>query len=92
MRLFPNSLNATAFTWYINLPANSFQSWTQLEELFHKQFYHTEQEVTLADLSRLYQMPGEPAKTYITRFKTTRFKCKVVLPETMFALPKMASV
>lgn len=38
LRLFPNSLTTTAFTWYINLPPNSVETWSQLEEMFHQQF------------------------------------------------------
>lgn len=53
LRLFPNSLTATAFTWYITLPPNSGQTWRQMEEMFHHQFYRVEPEVTMADLSGL---------------------------------------
>ena len=84
MRLFPNSLTGTAFNWYISLPPNSVQGWVQMEDLFHKQFYRTEPEVTLADLSRLSQMPGESAEDYVGRFKVARFKCKCVLPEVEY--------
>lgn len=54
LRLFPNSLTATTFTWYINLPPNSILTWRQMEETFHQQFYRVEPEVTMADLSGLF--------------------------------------
>ncbi|KAH7855667.1 hypothetical protein Vadar_027466 [Vaccinium darrowii] len=81
LRLFPNSLTHTAFTWYINLPLNSIQTWRQLENMFHQQFYRVEPEVTMADLSALCQLPDEGVETYLSRFKTARFKCRVSLPE-----------
>lgn len=35
----------------------------------------------MADLSNLSQLPDEGVETFISRFKTARFKCKVLLPE-----------
>ena len=54
LRLFPNSLTGIAFSWYTNLPANSVHNWQEMEEAFHSQFYRTEPEVSMADLSRLH--------------------------------------
>ena len=59
LRLFPSSLTRVAFSWFINLPANSVQTWQQMEQLFHAQFYKTESEVTLVDLANLRQLPNE---------------------------------
>ncbi|XP_059668841.1 uncharacterized protein LOC132313923 [Cornus florida] len=64
VRLFPNTLTGYAFRWYSNLPANSIQSWQQFEDLFHTQFYRAELEVSMADLSRLYQLPGDKVAKY----------------------------
>ncbi|KAL2480328.1 Uncharacterized protein Adt_33294 [Abeliophyllum distichum] len=84
MRLFPSSLIGIAFSWFINLPANSVQTWQQLEQLFHAQYHKTESEVTLADLANLRQMPTEWAEVFLQRFKTARSKCFVPLPEKEF--------
>ncbi|XP_058211705.1 uncharacterized protein LOC131323881 [Rhododendron vialii] len=84
LRLFPNSLTGIAFTWYINLPPNSVQTWAQLEEMFHQQFYRVEPEVTLVDLSCYRQTHLEFVESYLLRFKTARFKCKIVLPEAEY--------
>ncbi|GKU90775.1 hypothetical protein SLEP1_g4728 [Rubroshorea leprosula] len=67
LRLFPSSLTRTALTWYLNLPQNSVYSWRQMEDLFHTQFYHCEPEVSMADLSRLAQKPGESSEAFLTR-------------------------
>ncbi|XP_058217449.1 uncharacterized protein LOC131328528 [Rhododendron vialii] len=81
LRLFPNPLIATAFPWYINLPPNSIHTWAQLEEMFHQQFYRVEPEITMVDLSRYRPLPQEGMESYLLRFKTARFKCKIPLPE-----------
>ncbi|XP_058202643.1 uncharacterized protein LOC131317078 [Rhododendron vialii] len=73
LRLFPNSLTATAFTRYINLSPNSIQTWRQMEDAFHQQFYRVEPEVTMADLSSLCQLPDEGVETYLARFKKKKF-------------------
>ncbi|XP_059650755.1 uncharacterized protein LOC132296587, partial [Cornus florida] len=52
-----------------------------MEELFHNQFYRTETEPTLADLSRLSQLPSESVETFIARFRRARLRCCVPLPE-----------
>ncbi|KAF7150804.1 hypothetical protein RHSIM_Rhsim02G0050900 [Rhododendron simsii] len=84
LRLFPNSLTATAFTWYINLPPNSIQTWAQIEEMFHQQFYRVEPKIMMADLSCYRQLPQECVESYLYRFKTTHFKCKIPLPEAEY--------
>ena len=38
LRLFPNSLIGQAFTWYAALPANSINSWEEMEEKFRYHF------------------------------------------------------
>ena len=55
-----------------------------MEVMFHQQFYRAEPEVTIADLSKMHQLLLELVEAYLTRFKTTHFKCKLPLPETEF--------
>ncbi|XP_059650780.1 uncharacterized protein LOC132296613 [Cornus florida] len=80
VRLFPNILTGYAFRWYCNLPTNSIQSWQQFEDLFHTQFYRAELEVSMADLSRLHQLPGESVMSFLSRFRQAKFKCNLSLP------------
>ncbi|XP_059659104.1 uncharacterized protein LOC132305484 [Cornus florida] len=81
MRLFSSSLAEVAFEWYSNLPANSIRTWDEMEDIFHTQFHRTEAEATLADISRLTQLPSESVETFIARFKKAKLKCQVSLPE-----------
>ncbi|GKV43324.1 hypothetical protein SLEP1_g50628 [Rubroshorea leprosula] len=73
-----------ALTWYLSLPQNSVYSWRQMEDLFHTQFYRCEPEVSMADLSRLAQKPGELFEAFLARFRRARLKCRVALPEQEF--------
>ena len=75
LRLFTNFLIGPAFTWYVNLPIGSVQNWQDMERLFYSQFYQTEPDVTIADLARLKQKPGENVETYIARFKNAWNRC-----------------
>ena len=84
MMLFPNSFTGIAFTWYTNLLANSVHNWQEIEEAIHSQFYRTELEVYMADLSRLHQLSNEPVEDYIRRFRKLKFWCKVLIPEMEF--------
>ncbi|GKV47379.1 hypothetical protein SLEP1_g54284 [Rubroshorea leprosula] len=84
LRLFPSSLTSTALTWYLSLSQNSVYTWRQMEDLFHIQFYRSEPEVSMADLSRLVQRPGETSEAFLARFRKARLKCRVALPEQEF--------
>ncbi|XP_073030718.1 uncharacterized protein [Primulina eburnea] len=62
-----------------------------MERQFHIQFYRTEPEVCIADLSRVTQKKGESMESmeyFIDMFKKIKNRCKVFLPETEFV--KMA--
>ncbi|XP_059635688.1 uncharacterized protein LOC132277864 [Cornus florida] len=84
MILFFSSLTGAAFEWYSNLPANSIQTWDEMKEAFHTQFYRTETEATLADISRLSQLPSESIETFVARFRKVKLKCRVSLPEPKY--------
>ncbi|OMO96147.1 reverse transcriptase [Corchorus capsularis] len=84
LRLFPNSLTGAAFTWYINLPPNLVRTWEDMERMFPTQFYRTEPEVSMADLSRFYQKKGELDEDYLARFKKLRNRCCTPLREEEF--------
>ncbi|GKV02846.1 hypothetical protein SLEP1_g15232 [Rubroshorea leprosula] len=55
-----------------------------MEDLFHIQFYRSEPEVSMADLSRLVQRPGETSEAFLARFRKARLKRRVALPEQEF--------
>ena len=53
LRIFPNSLTGQAFTWYVAVPANSIESWEEMEEKFQSHFARSNLGVSMADLARL---------------------------------------
>ncbi|XP_068344143.1 uncharacterized protein [Pyrus communis] len=53
LRLFNFSLTGSAFAWYINLPPNSVQSWEELVEKFHEQFYQPGMEMSVSSLTKM---------------------------------------
>ncbi|CAL2259836.1 unnamed protein product [Prunus armeniaca] len=77
LRLFGNSLSGQAFTWYTNLPANSVQTWEQMESVFHDYYYRIQPEVTISDLAALKQTEDEPAQDFTTRFMKLKMKCRI---------------
>ena len=84
LRLFNFSLTGSAFAWYINLPPNSIQSWEELAEKFHEQFYRPGMEMSVSSLARMAQDSDESPMDYLTRFKSARNWCRVPLPEVEF--------
>ncbi|GKV15581.1 hypothetical protein SLEP1_g26361 [Rubroshorea leprosula] len=84
LRFFPSSLTSTTLTWYLSLPQNSAYTCRQMEDLFHIQFYCSEPEVSMADLSHLVQRPGETSEAFLAKFRKARLKCRVALPEQEF--------
>ena len=83
-RLFPNSLIRVGFTWYATLPRNSIMCWQEMERQFHTKFFKAELEICIAELSRVTQKGGESTKSFITRFKRMRNRCKIHFPETKY--------
>jgi hypothetical protein len=84
LRMFPNSLTGQAFTWYAALPANSIESWEEMEEKFQSHFARSNIEVSMADLARLKQKPDESAEQFIMIFKRIRTRCYMTLPEAEY--------
>jgi hypothetical protein len=82
--LFPNSLTGQAFTWYAALPANSINSWEEMEEKFQSHFAISDVGVSMADLARLRQKPDESAEQFIMRLKRVKTQCLTTLPEAKY--------
>ena len=59
-----------------------------MERQFHTQFFKTELEVCIAELSRVPQRASESAELFIFRFKRMRNRCKIMLSEGKYV--KMA--
>ena len=81
LRIFSSSLTGPFFTWYVNLPVGSIQTWQDMERAFHAQFYQVKPEITLVDLAKVKQKCGENIETVIANFEYARNMCKIRLSE-----------
>jgi len=59
LKFFPNSLTKNAFTWFTTLAPHSIQHWTQLERLFHEQFYMGQSKISLKELASVRRRATE---------------------------------
>ena len=75
VRLFSSSLSVPAFSWFTSLPANSIQSWEDLEERFHGYFFSGVHEMKITDLTNLKQRNDESVASFVQRFREMRNKC-----------------
>jgi hypothetical protein len=69
MKYFPNSLTKNAFTWFTTLPPHSVFTWTQLERLFHEQFYMGQTKISLKELASVRRKTPESIDDYLNRFR-----------------------
>jgi len=81
IKYFPSSLTKNAFTWFTSLPANSVYTWTQLERLFHEQFYMGQTKISLKELASVKRKHSEPIDDYLNRFRLLKARCFTPVPE-----------
>ncbi|XP_058784446.1 uncharacterized protein LOC131659253 [Vicia villosa] len=81
MKYFPNSLTKNAFTWFTTLPPNSIDTWSQLERLFHEQFYMGQTKISLKELASIKRKFTEPIDDYLNRFRLLKARCFTVVYE-----------
>ncbi|XP_050889681.1 uncharacterized protein LOC127094969 [Lathyrus oleraceus] len=75
LKYFPSSLTKNAFTWFTMLPPQSVQAWTQLERLFHEQFYIGQSKISLKELNNVKQNIVESFDQYLNRFRLLKTRC-----------------
>ncbi|KAK2430305.1 hypothetical protein QL285_028653 [Trifolium repens] len=81
MKFFPNSLTKNAFTWFTTLPPHSIHTWTQLERLFHEQFYMGQSRISLKELASMKRKTSEAIDDYLNRFRLLMARCFTQVPE-----------
>ncbi|XP_050889372.1 uncharacterized protein LOC127094601 [Lathyrus oleraceus] len=69
LKYFPSSLTKNTFTWFTMLPPQSIQTWTQLERLFHEQFYIGQSKISVKELANVKQKTAELVDLYLNRFR-----------------------
>ena len=66
---FSKSLRKRAYSWFVNLPANSIRSCDKLAAAFCTKFFVAESKIDKAELAYEAQRRGENLSNYETRFK-----------------------
>ena len=81
LKYFPNSLTKNAFTWFTTLAPHSIQSWTELERLFHEQFYMGQSKISLKELASVKRNSTESIDDYLNRLRLLKARCFTQVPE-----------
>jgi len=75
LKYSPNSLTKNSFTWFTTLAPHSIQSWTELERLFHEQFYMGQSKISLNELASVKRNSTESIDDYLNRFILLKARC-----------------
>ncbi|WJX92616.1 hypothetical protein P8452_74233 [Trifolium repens] len=68
-KLLSGTLKEAALRWYMNLPKNSIESWTDFQRKFIQQFSGSKHiKVTATSLFTIRQNPAETLREYLARF------------------------
>jgi len=81
LKYFPNSLTKNAFTWFTTLTLLSIQNCTELERLFHEQFYMGQSKISLKELESVKRNSTESIDDHLNRFKLLKARCFTQVPE-----------
>ncbi|XP_050908612.1 uncharacterized protein LOC127122291 [Lathyrus oleraceus] len=81
IKYFPSSLTMNAFTWFTTLPQNSIHTWTQLERMFHEQFYMGKTKIGLKELASIKRKFTETIDDYLNRSHLLKARCFTQVPE-----------
>ncbi|KAL0378495.1 UNVERIFIED_CONTAM: hypothetical protein Sradi_3155000 [Sesamum radiatum] len=65
VKQFVLSLKDAAFDWYIDLEANSIDSWDDLQNKFFSRFYGVRRTVSMIEIANQHQGKDEPVLDYI---------------------------
>ncbi|KAL0421118.1 UNVERIFIED_CONTAM: hypothetical protein Slati_3134700 [Sesamum latifolium] len=78
---FVLSLKDVAFDWYIDLEANSIDSWNDLQNKFFSRFFSARRTVSMIELANQKQGKDELVLDYINNWRNLSLNYKGTLPE-----------
>lgn len=78
LRLFVQSLEGPAFTWYVHLSEESIPTWEARVSEFRKQFSNTERRVGVPEQLEPKQRDNEPVTEFIARWRALTFACPLL--------------
>ncbi|KAL0435026.1 UNVERIFIED_CONTAM: hypothetical protein Sradi_0210500 [Sesamum radiatum] len=74
-------LKDAAFDWYIDIEANSIDSWDDLQNKFFSHFYNARCIVSMTELANQHPEKDEPVLDYINNWRNLSLSCKDALSE-----------
>ncbi|KAL0408132.1 UNVERIFIED_CONTAM: hypothetical protein Sradi_1747600 [Sesamum radiatum] len=81
VKQFVLSLKDAAIDWYIDLEANSIDSWDDLQNKFFNRFYSVRRTVSMIEIANHHQRKDEPVLDYINNWRNLSLNCKDTLSE-----------
>ncbi|KAL0320267.1 UNVERIFIED_CONTAM: hypothetical protein Sradi_5288200 [Sesamum radiatum] len=81
VKQFVLSLKDTAFDLYIDLEANSIDSWNDLKNKFFSRFYSARRTVSMTELANQHQEKDELVLDYINNWINLSLSCKDAFSE-----------
>jgi len=81
LKYFPNCLTKNVVTWFTTLTPHSIQNWTQLERLFHEQFYMGQSKISLKELVSDKMSSSKSIDDYLNRFRLLKARYFTQVPE-----------
>ncbi|KAM1496581.1 hypothetical protein ACFXTO_031166 [Malus domestica] len=82
--LFAGESSLSSLEHVARFTAQCRDSWEELLQKFHEQFYRPGIEMSVSSLAMIAQASDESSMDYLTRFKLARNWCQVLLPEVEF--------
>ncbi|KAL0413569.1 UNVERIFIED_CONTAM: hypothetical protein Sradi_1558600 [Sesamum radiatum] len=79
IKQFVSSLKDSAFDWYIDLEANSVDSWSDLQNKVFNHFYSARRTVSMIELANQHQRKDEPVLDYINNWRNLSLNYKDTL-------------
>ncbi|KAL0403974.1 UNVERIFIED_CONTAM: hypothetical protein Sradi_2038200 [Sesamum radiatum] len=81
VKQFVISLKDAAFDWYIDLEANSIDSWDDLQNKFFSCYYSVRRTISMIEIANQHQEKDESVLDYINNWRNLSLNCKYTLSE-----------
>jgi hypothetical protein len=81
LMFFSKFFNKECLYGFNTLTQHSIQHWTQLERLFHEQFYMGQSGISLKELASVRRHSTESVEDYLNRFRLLKARCFTQVPK-----------
>lgn len=81
IKYFLNYLTKNTFTWFTTLPPYCIHNCSQLERVFHEEFYMGQSKISLEKLASVRCKAPESINGYLNIFRLLKARCLTQVPE-----------